>query len=153
MTTEIVLLDGDEVRPLDITSITNELAASGYHLHDAITVLTGFVSASHTIAVVTTAATVAALDLIGAGAGYALWELYGGTPEIKQGYLTITDADGKLLKVSAAGALSSGTTTVADFKSIVIEALNAITDADFVDTDAITTAVTTAKDKIKFEAA
>lgn len=150
MTTEIVLLDGDEVRPLDITAITNELAASGYHLKEAPSVLTGFISASHTIAVVTEAAAVAALDLIGAGAGYALYELWGGTPDVKQGYLTISDADGKLLTVSDAGVLSNAVTTVAVFKAIVIAKLNEITDQEWEDTDAITTAVTTAKTKIKF---
>jgi hypothetical protein len=152
---EIVLLNGTNVYYIDNTSASSVLALADY-LNDATTVLTGFNSAAHTLAYSSGADDIRALGILHDAGGYAVWPVYevpaAGGLETVVGYVTITDASGIVSTVSA-NAIGSGTTTNAAFVEILISYFTSTASGAYETPTEVITAITSAKDKTRFEIA
>lgn len=152
MTTEIVIVNGDEAYYADVTSITNVLDSEDYFVHEDLTLLKGFDSTEHALTITTAAGSQKILATIEAAGGYAIWKIYTqetGEPELLAGYLTIEDGDGKVVKVED-GVLTDATTSTETLVAMIVAALTtggAAAPPD--DADEIAAIATGTKDKIK----
>jgi hypothetical protein len=152
---EIVLLNGTNVYYLDNSSASSVLGSADY-LKDATTVLTGFDSSAHTLAYSSGADDIRALGILWDAGGYAVWPVYeipaSGGIEAIVGYVTITDASGIIATVSA-NTIGSGTTTNAAFVEILIQYFTSSASGSYDTPVEVITAITSAKDKTRFEVA
>ena len=145
MSKEIVV-NGTEAYILDLTDVTNVLAAGPYHLEASLAHLTAYDVVNWTFQVVTNAAECRAHRILYVTGGYAVWEVKDANEDFA-GYLTILDADGLLVKVTGV-VLSEGTITAEQMLAKVKDYFTAVTPtltSEFADLDQIPAAITAAK--------